>query len=57
MPGCGNVGISRLLRDSQGAVEREGKLLVLFLSFHGTAISIAFPADATRELRSRRQAG
>ena len=57
MPGCGNVGISRFLRDFQGAVEREGKLLVLFLSFHGTAISTALPAVAIGQLRSRRQAG
>ena len=38
-PGCGNVGISRFLRDSQGAVERVGKLLLLFHSFHGPGIS------------------
>lgn len=40
-PDCGNVGISRYLRDSQGAVERVGKLLLLFHSFHGPGISTA----------------
>ena len=40
----GNVGISRLLRDFQGAVERGEKLLLLFHAFHGPGISIAFPA-------------
>jgi hypothetical protein len=39
--GCGNVGISRCLRDSQGAVERVGKLFLLFHSFHGPGISTA----------------
>ena len=39
--GCGNVGISRSLRDFQGAVERVGKLLLLFHAFHGPGISIA----------------
>ena len=38
-PGCGNVEISRLLRDFQGAVERVGKLLLLFHAFHGPGIS------------------
>ena len=40
-PGCGNVGISRSLRDFQGAVERVGKLLLLFHAFHGPGISTA----------------
>ncbi len=40
-PGCGNVGISRCLRDSQGAGERGEKLLLLFPSFHGPVISTA----------------
>ena len=40
-PGCGNVEISRFLRDFQGTVERVVKLLLLFHSFHGTAISTA----------------
>ena len=40
-PGCGNVGISRFLRDFQGAVERVGKLFLLFHSFHGPGISTA----------------
>src|SRR5665647_2797898 len=44
MPGCGNVGISRLWRDSQGAVERGEKLLLLFHAFHGPGISIALRA-------------
>ena len=44
MPGCGNVGISRLWRDFQGAVERGEKLLWLFHAFHGPGISIALPA-------------
>ena len=48
MPGCGNVGISRLLRDSQGAVESGEKLLLLFHAFHGPGISIAFPAFPAR---------
>ena len=39
--GCGNVEISRRLRDFQGTVERVGKLLWLFHSFHGPAISTA----------------
>src|ERR1035438_9741086 len=43
MPGCGNVGISRLWRDFQGAVERGEKLLLLFHAFHGPGISIALP--------------
>ena len=43
MPGCGNVGISRLWRDSQGAVESGEKLLLLFHAFHGPGISIALP--------------
>jgi len=41
LPGCGNVGISRSLRDSQGAVERVEKLLLLFHAFHGPVISTA----------------
>ena len=40
-PGCGNVGISRFLRDFQGTVEGVGKLLLLFHSFHGPGISTA----------------
>src|ERR1035438_6454343 len=36
-------GISRLWRDSQGAVERGEKLLLLFHAFHGPGISIALP--------------
>jgi hypothetical protein len=40
-PGCGNVGISRFLRDFQGTVERVGKLLLLFHAFHRPGISIA----------------
>src|SRR5258708_3950032 len=44
MPGCGNVGISRLLRDFQGAVERGEKLLLLFHAFHGPDISIGLRA-------------
>ena len=40
-PGCGNVGISRFLRDFQGTVERVGKLFLLFHSFHGPGISTA----------------
>jgi hypothetical protein len=39
--GGGNVEISRLLRDFQGTVERTGKLLLLFRSFHGPVISTA----------------
>ena len=39
--GGGNVGISRHLRDSQGAVGRVGKLLLLFHSFQGPGISTA----------------
>ena len=40
-PGGGNVGISRFLRDFQGAVEGVGKLFLLFHSFHGPGISTA----------------
>jgi hypothetical protein len=36
---CGNVGISRRLRDSQGAVERVENLGLVFQAFHGTVIS------------------
>ena len=43
-PGCGNVGISRLWRDFQGAVESGEKLILLFHAFHGPGISIAFHA-------------
>src|SRR6476660_8060120 len=39
--GCGNVEISRLLRDFQGTVGGVGKLLLLFLAFHGPGISTA----------------
>jgi hypothetical protein len=42
-PGGGNVEISRFLRDFQGTVERVGKLLLLFHSFHGPGISTAPP--------------
>ena len=42
-PGCGNVEISRCLRDFQGAVERVGKPLLLFYAFHGPGISTALP--------------
>src|ERR1022692_2111662 len=38
---CGNVGISRPLRDFQGAVERGGILLLDFHAFHNSAISTA----------------
>ena len=40
-PGCGNVEISRLLRDFQGTVEGVGKLVLLFHAFHGPGISTA----------------
>lgn len=40
-PGCGNVGISRRVRDFQGAVERVGKPVLLFHAFHGPVISTA----------------
>jgi len=40
-PGCGNVEISRFLRDFQGTVGRVGKLPLLSHSFHGPAISTA----------------
>lgn len=62
-PGCGNVGISRCLRDFQGAVERVGKLLLLFHAFHGPGISIGCRAryrngggsgDCTLHCRSSR---
>src|SRR5579863_1484059 len=43
-PGGGNVGISRRLRDFQGAVERGGKLLLLFHAFHRPVISTASSA-------------
>src|ERR1700688_403950 len=39
--GCGNVEISRCLRDFQGTVGRGGKLLLLFHAFHGPIISTA----------------
>jgi hypothetical protein len=39
--GCGNVGISRCLRDFQGAVVSVGKLSSLFHAFHGPVISTA----------------
>jgi hypothetical protein len=39
-PGGGNVGISPE-RDFQGAVERAGKLLLLFRAFHRHVISTA----------------
>ena len=39
--GCGNVGISRSLRDFQGAVGSVGKLPLLFHAFHGPVISTA----------------
>src|ERR1017187_3471130 len=48
MPGCGNVGISRLWRDSQGAVESGEKLLLLFPALHGPGISIALPVRPSR---------
>jgi hypothetical protein len=35
------VEISRLLRDFQGTVGGVGKLLLLFLAFHGPVISTA----------------
>src|SRR5579863_5653140 len=41
--GCGNVGISPLLRDFQGTVERGEKLFLLFHAFHGPAISTVLP--------------
>ena len=47
LPGCGNVGISRLWRDSQGAGGRGEKLLLLFHAFHGPGISIALPVQAS----------
>jgi hypothetical protein len=40
-PGGGNVGISLLLRDSQGAVGREGNLFLVFHAFHRPVISTA----------------
>jgi len=39
----GNVGISPPLRDFQGAVEREGILLLDFRAFHCPVISIRSP--------------
>lgn len=47
-PGCGNVEISRFLRDFQGTVERVQKLLLLLHSFHGTVISTALCAAHIR---------
>ncbi len=40
-PGCGNVGISRFLRDFQGTVESVGKLFLLFHAFPRPGISTA----------------
>jgi hypothetical protein len=40
-PGGGNVGISSLLRDSQGAVGRGGNLFLVFHAFHRPVISTA----------------
>ena len=51
--GCGNVGISRFRRDSQGAVGRVGSLFLAFHAFHSSAISIARePHFQTRSTRS-----
>ena len=55
--GCGNVGISRCLRDFQGAVERVEKLLLLFHPFHGPGSSTAFfrvPGAGRFQLRGGR---
>jgi hypothetical protein len=41
MPGGGNVGISRVLRDFQGTVGSVGNLLPVFHAFHGPGISTA----------------
>ena len=43
---CGNGGISPPWRDSQGAVERVGNLLLVFHSFHGSVISTALGRSA-----------
>ena len=52
--GCGNVGISRRLRDSQGAVVSVGKLPLLCHAFHGPVISTALsPWFATAQLDPR----
>jgi hypothetical protein len=40
-PGGGNVGISRFLRDFQGAVESVGNPFLVFHTFHGPGISTA----------------
>lgn len=40
--GCGNVAISRFLRDSQGAGGRMENLPLVFQAFHGPAISTVF---------------
>ena len=39
--GGGNVGISRFLRDFQGAVESVENLFLVFHAFHGPGISTA----------------
>src|SRR5260370_6741105 len=40
-PGCGNVGISRSVRDFQGAVGGVGSLPLAFHAFHSSGISTA----------------
>jgi hypothetical protein len=45
---CGNVGISRVLRDFQGAAERVEILWLDFQAFHGPAISTAVLGSVIR---------
>jgi len=52
---CGNVGISRCLRDFQEAVGRVGNLGLVFHAFHGLVISTApLLVLATRPRQQRR---
>src|ERR1017187_9379248 len=45
---CGNVGISRFLRDFKGAVGRVGSPVLAFRAFHRSAISIVLLCSLPR---------